>query len=591
MINKIIELLRSDPILAWIIALVFATLVFELLMMLRYRRLTNEAQKGPLIDVNIRSTILEEFKQEVGASLQFQMSEIIEVYRKIREEFEFRNTPVEIGKELSKMMALSSASLNLDPFEHPTDYKVLYEHMKKVKIKIKYIEVPLGTLVKLILLFFQRVPAPYRNQFLRNIIYVSFVSVGDVMQITVSCKGRGGKPKEGTNESPKKLTYSVAKNEEESEIFRNAAFMILELHGKAFPGLKWKGMRYFTDGLALLDRYRREPKQDFFTKAKNAFRRAVEADLEEYEACCFLGSMLMSERKKDSINEAIGYFEQALNTDRPKFKAFVHAGLAHCYAQQYHRLARRKPDVLNEAREHAKLATDIWKGEEAKPHPWLNYMRAIVQVVDEGVDCSPEDMKQQFIPAINMCYGAIQGQPNNGLFHNTLGWMLLKLAEKGVPKLMTADGISKDLTGNVAEKAEQFLLRSIALQKTNKLSHANLCLLYATPHFRNKYKKYLRECRFYGEKAIQIDPHYINGYRDLAVSLIRYGEFDEAYEHYLKALEESPYIEKDLEIMNDAKKILVQMGVEKEKLKRWDKPPPELLSPPSSFPPAKREPS
>lgn len=586
------ELMTNVPVWVWVTALAIAVLLVWLLLMFRYRRLAGVAQRTPVIaPVSFGGAIPEDFKQGTAASLQFQLDEIIETFRKVREKLGFRDTPVEIGREFSTMMELSSASLNLDPSEHPTDYKMLDESLKKITIKTKWIEAPLSALINIIVWLLRCVPVPYRNMYLSGLIHVSFVSVGDEMQITVHRRDRRGRRKleaqEGEEESPSMFTCQVAMDDKIS-VFRNTAFMILELHGKAFPGLKWRGMRYFTDGLAQLDLYRRNAQQACLDDAKEAFRLAVEADPIEYEACCFLGSILVAERTEKSINMAIRYFEQALQTDRPNFKAFIHAGLAHCYVQQYHRLARRRPDVLAKAREQAEFAAKHWQ--DARSNPWIQYTRALPLVIDEGVDLSDKEMKLRFIPAINLCLDAIQREKDNGLFNNALGWMLLNLVQRGIPELTAEDNISKSLVGNVAKNAEHYLLRSIEIHKTNKMSHANLCLLYATPHFlREDRDRYFKECKFYGEKAVQINPNYINGYRDLTTSMIRYGELDEAYRYFLRALKEAYTINKDLEIIDDVVKVLVSMGAEEEELKRWRNPPQELLEPPAPPSPIETE--
>jgi tetratricopeptide (TPR) repeat protein len=580
--KEIMELVGNLPVWAWVTVGCSVTLLFELLMMFKYRRLAGEARKRPEIEpIHFRGAITEDFAQSARKSLLYQLDDIIKIFRKMREEFGFRDAPVEIGKEFSTMMALASASLNLDPSEHPTDYKVIVDLLEKIRFKTKWIEASLGTLVKVIVWLFKLIPVPYRKSYIREVIHVSYVPIGNEILITVYRKNQKNAASMGREGTSSKLTYSGIKNEKESDIFRDIAFMILELHGKAFPELKWRGMRYFTDGLNQLDLYRSEPKQEFYQKAKEAFHNAVKEDPIQYEACCFLGSMLVSERKEESINKAIKYFEQALRTDRPKFKAFTHAGLAHCYAQQYHRLAQRKPEVLVKARKQAKLAADAWNIKEAEPNPWIQYTRAMTMIIDEGTDLTPEEMKRQFIPAMNLCLEAIQVDEKNGLFHNTLGWMLLKLVEKEVPELTIKDGISENLEGNVAELAEQYFLDSIRLSEKNKLSHANLCLLYASPYFRKKPETNFIKSRSYGEKAIQIDPNYINGYRDLTVSLIRYGKFDDAYKYYLKALEKAAEPDKDLEIISDVRLVLVQMGASEDVQKRFRNPPSELLRPPA----------
>ena len=139
------------------------------------------------------------------------------------------------------------------------------------------------------------------------------------------------------------------------------------------------------------------------------------------------------------------------------------------------------------------------------------------------------------------------------MFYNNLGWALLKLVEWG--ETQVPQGIAIDTGNKVFDTAllsEKFLHRSISLNTQNKLSHANLCLLYSTPAFREvDRKRYLTRCRYYGKKALLLDPKYINGNRDLAIALVRYGELDEAYSYYSGALQLSSDPDKKDEVIKD----------------------------------------
>jgi hypothetical protein len=82
-------------------------------------------------------------------------------------------------------------------------------------------------------------------------------------------------------------------------------------------------------------------------------------------------------------------------------------------------------------------------------------------------------------------------------------------------------------------------------------------LLYSTPWYREQQEEgsgepYVHRCVYHGKKAIQIDPKYINGHRDLAIGLIRYGRLERAKPLYLKALELADAPDKDEEIIKDA---------------------------------------
>lgn len=586
------EIVKDVPVWIWPAILGVILLLAEIYMMFRYRRLLEDAKKGPvIIPLIFKGSISPEIDLRASELLRYELDNIAKVFSKMRDKFGFLDVPIEVGNELSTMMALSSASLNLDPLEHPNDFKLLDkppDHLlKKINIKTKWFEAPLSALTDLIILFLKNIPVPYKRRALNKLIYVSYELSGDVYNITVYKREKKGGKKEEIDKPKSKITDHVAVDKGESELFKVAAFMILELNGEVFKGLKWRGMFYFTRGLEQLIQFLRKPEQELLENAKIAFREAINADACEYEACCFLGALLVAERKEVPIKEAITIFERALETKRPKFKAFVHAGLAHCYAQQYHRLAKRDINVVLKAREQAKLAATIWKNETSEIQPWIQYTQALTIVIDEGINNkTPEEFKNQFIPAMNLCLEAIGKGEGNKLFYNTLAWMLLKLAENDIIELTAEDGISEKLKGNVPELAEVYFKKSLQYYRKNKLSHANLCLLYATPYFLRKSEKsatpgkYLIKCRVNGIKAIQIDPDYINGYRDLTVSLIRYRKFDEAYKYYELALEKATYEDKDLEIMGDVREVLVQTEASDDILKKYDNPPAELLVPP-----------
>ena len=605
-VGNLSEWMMSVPPWFWyvLLGLAVVTLVlFEIIMAQRYRRLTEVAEKRPLhAPVSIRGFISKEMDSR-GATeyLHGQFREISETYRKMREKHGFLNTPVAIGKEFAQMMELASASLNLDPSEHPfyddpsesRPDRTIEEDLKGIKLKSPWFEASASAIVNLVWRLIQKVPVRHSKRYRSLLFHVSVVSAGNRTQLRVSRQNRSALARSDANPADPvrsrngQLTFTFSTEVEPADILRNAAFMVLELHGKAFPGLNWKGLRNLTDGLEHLDAYRRTGNQSAFHGAKESFRRAVEEDPNQYESCCFLGSMLVADRKQDAIKSAMNYFKQALKTDRRGFRAFIHAGLAHCYAQQFHRLAKRTPEVLRMAQQHAQDALQDWEKERGSEstHPWIVYTGGLVRIVDEAVGRSPEEAKKQFIPAAELFLKAIQGEQDNALFHNTLGWLLLKLVERGVDEIKPDDEVSKELTGNAAEISERYFQRSLDLSTSNKLTHANLCLLYATSHFRLKDReKYLRKCHAHGLDAVKIDPGYINGYRDLAVSLLKYREDDKAYEFYEKALLHADKIDKDLEIIEDVMKVVEELELSEEQKERWRNPDPKLLEPPQTGP-------
>jgi tetratricopeptide (TPR) repeat protein len=274
-----------------------------------------------------------------------------------------------------------------------------------------------------------------------------------------------------------------------------------------------------------------------------------------------------------------------LVTPYAQLRALLHSGLAYCRAQEFHHLGRFKPQVLDEALRHAETAGAEWtkyqdEQKQRDPratvplHPLIPYTLALVTTVNEGAVADHSERVARFTRACELYARAIALDPHNGLFHNNLGWVLLKLAQWGIDQGGLAGGTPTVLG------SEEHLRRSLELNPRNRLTHANLCLLYSLPHFRDQTGSlYLSRCRYHGLKAVQLEKRYINGYRDLAVALVRYGELDEAYTHFVEALRLADSPEKDQEIIRDVVAEVEQRGESPPELERWRQPDPKLLHP------------
>ncbi|MDA2912529.1 hypothetical protein MYX77_00965 [Acidobacteriia bacterium AH_259_A11_L15] len=511
---------------------------------------------------------------------------------------------------------IETALLEVAPELKPPQLQVKEDIVSKVGT----VEIPVGAIVNLFLALLRWLPVPYRRRYEASLIHLSLISIGPETQLLVSREsqhrtsfGRSVVEEKGQPvNQPMVLarTAAVGNLTDLTNLLRDAVFMILQLDGKAFPGRNWLGMRCFADGLVALNEYRRTAKEEFLEKARESFGRAADVDAGNYKALYFYSLLLLFERTRESIATATKVFTRALRTEDPMVKALVHTGLANCYAQQFHRLAERGPDVLKKAREQAELAHQEWEraqeqmlksylagGKElpGRNHPWILATRALVQTVDEGTTGTREEAKKRFLAAARFYTEAIETERHNGMFWNNLGWLLLKLTEwrvQDLKDLVSGEKIPPGLSGNAAELSERYLRRSLELNPKNKLSHANLCLLYASPWYRKRQEKeerekYLHRCRYYGLAAIQLDPNYINGHRDLSLSLLRYEQFDEAYRYFKEALRLATAVEKDEEIIHDALAVLDEMKEDKiqiteQERKRWQYPDPSLLVPPDA---------
>lgn len=538
-----------------------------------------------LAPISVRGGISKELgSSEVGLVLRTQLDTIAETIRKA--------TRTHASIFAAEAVAVNFPSLNAALVDAPLVLAPSELNVKEeLVVTIGPVQIPVAATVNLFVSLLRILPVPFRKRYLTSLVHISLVSVENETQLLVYRKGQ--RPMPGSISKPEVMgqsggmpmllarTKGVKNLTDFTNLLRDAAFMILQLHGR-FEEQNWLGMRCFVDGLDALDEYRQTTKAELLNTAKENFGLGVAADAGNYEAVYFYSSMLLFERTRESIAMATRLFPRALETKKLRLKALVNTGLAHCYAQQFHRLAKRGADVLAKAHDHAEQARRQWKEATGSdtPHPWILYTLALSGIADEGSGYPLEEVKKRFLTSAGQLLQAIEMEPDNGMFYNTLGWLFLKLAQRGIEDLKVEDGISPKLAGSPAKKAEYYIRLALDLNPENKLSHANLCLLYATPRYLAEQEEYLVRCRYHGLKAIQLDPQYINGHRDLALSLIQYGKFDEAERYFKDALRLAAVVDKDLEIIKDTVEVLKSKGTGEEVVRRFIHPDPQLLEPP-----------
>jgi tetratricopeptide (TPR) repeat protein len=536
--------------------------------------------------------------------LRAQISRIIRTFRKDRTGHSRLYTASVIGdrfKGMNTVLIFSGKDLQAPEITISEDWV----------IRLGIVEVPLGAMVKLFMILLRLgVPVPHRKRYMDTRINVSLVTIGDETQVVVfRGEGRAPAPLGPTPERQEHLspestvlakTQTVKTLTDMDELIRTGAFMVLQLYGQAFPGRKAESMRYFVDGLDALDEYHRTRDDTHLRDSERLFGQAARIDAGNFPALYFHANLLLHKRSRASIASAQRAFERCLRTKSPHLKALVHTGLANCSIQGYHRLAVPDKDVLKRAEHHAREAErgwldagpddeyeDRWRkhlGVDSPPelHPWITATLILVDLIGEGEADTREHDKRRFIRAAGRYSEAIEVEHNNAMLYNNLAWALLRLAELGIESITEEDGAPGLIQGSIGEKAEEYFHTALTLNPNNKLTHANLCLLYATPQFRDSpaREKYLRRSRFHGLKAVEIDPHYVNGFRDLTLSLLQYGQNEEAYEHFTTALRLAPVIEKDEEIIDAAVAIVKDSGASKLEVTRWLNPDEKLLEPP-----------
>jgi len=572
---RILELIFKWLSENWQIAVIAIAAAYVYATWWYWRRSREADDKIHLAPISVKGGISEKLgAREVGLLLRTQLDAIKETFRKA--------TGSNVSDFAAEAVSAEFPSINAALVD--VSLKAVSSELRvkeDLVFTIGPVKISVNAIIDLLCALPRKVPVFFRRRYLASLFHVSVVSVENETQLLVYRKGSQPTLLAKSGEIKGIIDFN--------DLLRDAAFMLLQIQG-GFEGRYWLGMRYFADGLDALDEYRNTSKDKLLKTAKESFGLAVAADSENYEATYFYGYMLLFERTRESIATAIQLFERVVKTEDKKLKALAKTGLAHCYAQQFHRLAKREDNLLAKAGELVEEAGKLWKEETEKKtvHRLILYTQALSMIADEGKGKPIEEVKKRFLAAACLLLEATKEEPDNAMFFNTLGWLFLKLAQRRIKNVVAQDvkaedGIAKELVGSTAESAEYYTRVALDLYPQNKLSHANLCLLYATPRYLDEEEKkdeHLIRCRYHGLKAIQLDPKYINGHRDLAQSLIRYGEFDEAEKYFKKALRFAAVVDKDLEIIEDTVGVLRDEGAGEEVLKRFAHPDPKLLKPP-----------
>ena len=534
-----------------------------------YKRLAGEARRSPhIVPIYIRGGISDKLgSHAAGMILRAHMSAIIETFRKAQKSD---------GTLHGEVIALVSASLNLRPSEHPTEFKLEEELI----VKIGKAEIPISRLVNLLLVMWRLIPLGHRDRYLTSMIQVSLMSSGDQTQLMVSRRGDHAVASSATEITALTDTRKVRCLSDLSELIRDGAFMVFHLvHGRALPGSNWRGMKHFVCGLDVLDEFRRTKDKALLTRAMESFRDAAMSDSENYKSLYIQGSLLFVQRDKEAIRQSLNLLTEALKSNEPAFRAFVNAGLANCYVTEFHRLAKREVDNLNEARKRAEQAGEEWlvsKGlsqesikqpleqmneeELERMHPWILATRGKVWIVDDVMIAyeNQKEAEKMFVKGVTLLLKAVEKEKDNGTYYNLLGWALMKLADWESKALKPKQGILPK--GSPAEKAEYCFKEALKLDPTSKFIFANLCLLYSTPWYLRKPPKikqqYLQLCRVHGKRAVELDKQYTHGYRDLAFSLLKHGQFEVGFKEFKKALKSASEEEKREEMRDDARRII-----------------------------------
>lgn len=474
-----------------------------------------------------------------------------------------------------------------------------------ITLELGSIKIPVSDILRSVVAFVGLLPVPPRNRYNDSLIHVSLISHEKNAKVVVH--RAGAKNNDGPNVLSVTSLYPFQSIDELNLLLRDIAFMVLELHN-AFGECNWKSMRYLIDGFNEFCNFRKSGLLDDRNNAKEFFHKALLDDPENnLEALYYYSVMLMVERTTDAIEMSINYFKSALRSENPRLKFLVNLGLAFCYAQSYHRLGKKNYQMIVQANDALEKAETYWRTKQQKQNqkskseveditvkdninsqeinqlPLIPYINALILFIEAEYIEDNKKKENVFNNALQHAHESIQLDPLNSMFINNMGWALMKLAEAGI-EVLQKNVIPGYKERKTAVLAKNCLQEALILNPKNKLTHANLCLLYSIPFYiklnkNDGYDLIYLQSRYHGLKAIAIDPNYINGYRDLCIAYIRYGKEEQADKCFHKALEiaENPF--KDAEIFTDINNEAKDNNISKKMLKRWSVPLPELFEP------------
>lgn len=389
-------------------------------------------------------------------------------------------------------------------------------------------------------------------------------------------------------------------------LLRDLAFMVLDLQN-TFQGFNWKSLRYLLDGFIDFASFRNSGSLEDRNNAKEKFKKAIAYDPENnHHALFYYSVMLMVDRTATAIEQAKNYFKMALRTKDQKLQALIHLGLAFCYSQSYHRLGKRDKDTIENAYNSIKKASELWsirlkfnkyqeklnlssqkniantRLSDINQLPLIPYMEAMIRFVKADHIEDKNEKAKVLNEALTFAYESTKRDPLNSMFKNNIGWALMRMVESEIETI--EEGILPDENRNTAYLSEKYLLDALEMNPNNKLTNANLCYLYSLPCFVKKndddeYGLIFLKSRFYGLKAIKLDENYINAYRDLCFTYIRYNKIDLAEEYYFKALKLAEYPGKDAEIVIDTLNEAKRNKLPKDVMKKWTDLDPQLFEP------------
>ncbi|MFQ5929272.1 MAG: trypsin-like peptidase domain-containing protein [Nitrospiraceae bacterium] len=552
----------------WLIAALVAGFVIYCLISLRYSLLASRAAKEPrLAPISVSGKRSAEFSvREAAIVLDSHISRLnkttAQQQRDIHEKAIALLSRVDLPGENIRMLLNARVDVQLHPLR-------LSELRLPEVAEIGGFRIPIGLMARLVKKLFGWIPMPSRDRYRKNLIHVSLMTVGSDAHLVVERDGQylasSARIDSAGSDTEADQTTGFTKTGE-VDLLRESVFMILELtQDERLPGRNWLGKKHFVDGLEQLDQSLLTGNDKSMNQAINSIFHAAEVDEANHEAVYIKGHILVARREENSNALAEVLLTRALDTKKSRLKALTHAGLVNCYAQQRFRLAKRKAEVLEKAQAHVGKAYECWREvTQERSHPWILAADAFVRVLTamnlEETNGDKDETTQLYRGAAKLYYEALKLDENNSAYSNALGFSLLKLVEQ--PELDIPIPPEKF---NVPQKSEHYFQKSLVLDPSNKLTHANLCLLYATEWYRNKDKeKYLDECRRHGSDAVKLDPKYVHGYRDLGLSLLKYREIEEACSYLKKAMHLASDSEKKREIESEVKTVLNQERISKE---------------------------
>lgn len=407
--------------------------------------------------------------------------------------------------------------------------------------------------VKLLVLIFKWLFRP--PQITGQVLLAKFSKEGNFVNgdVTISCRyiPRRGK---GQMVQIDPVKYSGIADSNLGARAEELALKIVMLLSDNVGTSSWNALKLVTEALKEWpDTTMRSQEADtFFEKSNSKLKQALEYDPTSPLVHYNLALILYYEYGDRQIADALKHFDLASQTPVNRFHYLGKTGVARCYCQNYHRLGKQTPKDLTQARiaaaeaitlieeEKDTLLLEKWTGPLKVDYARAKYCQAFAlhvtekdKDIDGGVKAYMDILRMYAEPpredifnypgdlteAIKILNKTMPAVP--AVFYNNLGYILMARGGRFKEK--------NEESQNYYNMAKGFLKLGLRRDSNYKFARANLGNLERL--FRN-----YDQAVYQYERAIALDPKYVNGYSELSWVYLDANQPDKAQEAHETAL-------------------------------------------------------